>query len=280
MTSSPPATPAASTTTGSRPAGSQLASTTPRRGLLPAVSSSRVHDARCRRRPAVDLLRDRRRAGRPAAEPRRRASPTRRCTTSPKAWPAWSARSWSRRGRTGSPAVALRPTLHGDWASHVTVPIFLSGALAGRADRPAVAGADRCGPEVDAGLLQHGQRRPYRLDRTRRRSAVGWSSSTSTSPTRSRRHRRDRPRLVLDEFASFASGVSAQAPLPAIRFTERPNVAVARRTSPPRPLSSRSSSTTVRIGRTGRHPVDVLGGLLQLAARRHGRDALLRAAAR
>ena len=34
--------------------------------------------------------------------------------------------------------------------------------------------------------------------------------------------------LVLDEFTSFASGVSAQAPLPAIRFTQAPNVAAAR----------------------------------------------------
>ena len=33
--------------------------------------------------------------------------------------------------------------------------------------------------------------------------------------------------LVLDEFASFASGVSAQAPLPSIRFTDARNVAQA-----------------------------------------------------
>jgi hypothetical protein len=35
--------------------------------------------------------------------------------------------------------------------------------------------------------------------------------------------------LILDEFTSFASGVSAQAPLPAIRFTTAPNVATAQK---------------------------------------------------
>ena len=51
------------------------------------------------RRPALDLLRDRRRAGRQRRDARRPAWPTRRSTTSRRAWPAWSGRSWSPRAR-------------------------------------------------------------------------------------------------------------------------------------------------------------------------------------
>ena len=82
----------------------------------------------------------------------------------------------------------------------------------GRADRPAVAGADRRHPEDHAGVRQHGQRRPHRLDRPpdhqplarvprhlrgrqgARPSRAPWPPSSSTSSPASPRARRPRRR--------------------------------------------------------------------------------------
>ena len=88
------------------------------------------HHTGPQRGTALDLLRDRRRAGRQRGARRRPAWPTRPSTTSPRASSSWSARSWWRPG-TGpgrDPSLFDRRSMV-DWASHIKVPVFLSGAL-------------------------------------------------------------------------------------------------------------------------------------------------------
>ena len=83
--------------------------------------------------------------------------------------------------------------------------------------------------------------------------------------------------LVLDEFAGFASGVSSQAPLPAIRFTQRPDVATAQ-------AEFAAQTPLVRVlfdnGAGAVGPGDIestySADFSSLATGGHGHDALLR----
>jgi len=116
-------------------------------------------------RPAVDLLRDRRRAW-----GQRNASST--CLVNQ----VLHGQSESLSSLVGPKLVApgtgsgRDPSLFdrrsmSQWAAHITVPVFISRRARGRPDRTAVAGAAQCISPLDAGVRHHGQRRPHRLDR-------------------------------------------------------------------------------------------------------------------
>ena len=125
--------------------------------------------------------------------------------------------------------VALRPPLHGR-AGPPTSPSRSSSPARCRTSRPGRSGR-RCIdaiPKDDAGVRQHGQRWSHRLDRPPDDQPV----ARVPGPLRGRQGPRLDPNaldaLILDDFAAFGSRVSAQAPLPAIRFTNASDVATAR----------------------------------------------------
>ena len=108
------------------------ASTTPRPAatLVGGSAGAAGRHPGVRRGPALDLLRDRRRAGRVAAARPRPAWPTRPCTASPRACRRW----WGPRmvapgtGPGRDPSLFDRRSMT-QWATRITVPVFVSGAL-------------------------------------------------------------------------------------------------------------------------------------------------------
>jgi uncharacterized protein len=114
-----------------------------------------------------------------------------------------------------------------DWASHVKVPVFLSGALQDEQTGPqwpALIDAIPKSTPVFANMVNGGH-----IDSTDPQTISRWlefldiyvARKVPTQPNAL-------TTAVLDGFTGFASGVSSQAPFPAIRFTRAPNVAAAR----------------------------------------------------
>ena len=113
-----------------------------------------------------------------------------------------------------------------DWASHVTVPVFLSGALQDEQTGPqwpALIDAFPKTTPVFANMVNGGH-----IDSTDPQTLSRWLEfldiyvarkvPTDPSPLAA---------IFLDKFTGFASGVPSQAPLPAIRFTQATSVAAA-----------------------------------------------------
>ncbi len=114
-----------------------------------------------------------------------------------------------------------------DWASHIKVPVFLSGALQDEQTGPqwpALIDAIPKTTPLFATMVNGGH-----IDSTDPQTISRWlefldiyvADKVPTGPS-------PLAALILDEFTGFASGVSSQAPLPAIRFTSAPNVKTAR----------------------------------------------------
>ena len=113
------------------------------------------------------------------------------------------------------------------WATHITVPVFVSGALQDEQTGPQwpvlLTALPKSTP-VFANLVNGGH-----IDSTDPQIVSRWLEfldlyvadkvPTTPGPIAS---------LVLDEFTSFAAGTTGQAPLPAIRFTGATTVAQAR----------------------------------------------------
>lgn len=113
------------------------------------------------------------------------------------------------------------------WAGHVKVPVFLSGALQDEQTGPqwpALIDAIPKSTPVFANIVNGGH-----IDSTDPQTISRWLEFLDIYVARKVP---TPPGLLaakfLDEFTGFASGVSSQAPLPAIRFTQAPNVATAR----------------------------------------------------
>jgi uncharacterized protein len=113
------------------------------------------------------------------------------------------------------------------WASHIRVPVFLSGALQDEQTGPqwpALIDAIKRSTPLFANMVNGGH-----IDSTDPQTISRWlefldiyvAREVPTEPS-------SLASLVLDGFTGFASGVSAQAPLPTIRFTQAPNAATAR----------------------------------------------------
>jgi predicted acyl esterase len=114
-----------------------------------------------------------------------------------------------------------------EWASHVKVPIFVSGALQDEQTGPqwpALIDAVPKSTPLYSNMVNGGH-----IDSTDPQTISRWlefldiyvANEVPTAPSAL-------ASAVLDGFTGFASGVSAQAPLPAIRFTGDTNVAAAR----------------------------------------------------
>jgi uncharacterized protein len=114
-----------------------------------------------------------------------------------------------------------------DWAAHVTVPVFLSGALEDEQTGPQWTALINAIPKttpVFANMVNGGH-----IDSTDPQTISRWlefldlyvADKVPTQPT-------SLDAAILDKFASTASSVTAQAPLPALRFTTDPNVTAAR----------------------------------------------------
>ncbi len=114
-----------------------------------------------------------------------------------------------------------------EWASHITVPVFLSGALQDEQTGPqwpALIDAVPKATPLYANMVNGGH-----IDSTDPQTISRWlefldiyvADKVPTEPSAL-------ATVILDEFTGFASGVSTQAPLPAIRFTDAPNVSAAR----------------------------------------------------
>ena len=113
------------------------------------------------------------------------------------------------------------------WASHIRVPVFLSGALEDEQTGPqwpALIDAIKKSTPLFANMVNGGH-----IDSTDPQTISRWlefldiyvAREVPSEPS-------SLASLVLDGFTGFASGVSAQAPLPTIRFTQAPNLATAR----------------------------------------------------
>jgi predicted acyl esterase len=114
------------------------------------------------------------------------------------------------------------------WATRITVPVFISGAMQDEQTGPqwtALLSALPASTPVFANLVNGGH-----IDSTDPQIISRWlefldlyvADKVPTAPN-------PLAALVLDDFTSFAAGTSAQAPLPAIRFTGAKNLAQARR---------------------------------------------------
>ena len=115
-----------------------------------------------------------------------------------------------------------------EWATHITVPVFVSGA----------AQDEQTGPQWPALLDALPKKTPVfanlvngnHIDSTDPQIISRWlefldiyvADKVPTTPSLI-------GGIILDEFTSFASGISAQAPLPAIRFTSVKSVTTARK---------------------------------------------------
>ena len=127
----------------------------------------------------------------------------------------------------GRSAYLFNPRSMTVWASHITVPVFLSGALQDEQTGPqwpALIDAIPKTTPLFANMVNGNH-----IDSTDPQTMSRWLEFLDiyvarTVPTQ--------PGVLaaefLDKFAAFASGISSQAPLPAIRFTQAPNVATAK----------------------------------------------------
>jgi uncharacterized protein len=115
-----------------------------------------------------------------------------------------------------------------DWASHIKVPVFLSGALQDEQTGPqwpALINAVPKSTPLFANMVNGGH-----IDSTDPQTISRWlefldiyvARKVPTQPTAL-------AATILDQFTGFASGVPSQAPLPAIRFTDAKSLTVARR---------------------------------------------------
>lgn len=113
------------------------------------------------------------------------------------------------------------------WATTVKVPVFLSGALQDEQTGPqwpALIGAVPTTTPLYVNMVNGGH-----IDSTDPQTITRWlefldiyvADTVPTPPS-------SLGAVFLDEFASIASGFSTAAPLPAIRFTQAPNLAAAR----------------------------------------------------
>ena len=113
------------------------------------------------------------------------------------------------------------------WAGHIRVPVFLSGALQDEQTGPqwpALIDAIKKSTPLFANMVNGGH-----IDSTDPQTMSRWlefldiyvARKVPSEPS-------SLASLVLDGFTGFASGVSGQAPLPTIRFTQAPNLAAAR----------------------------------------------------
>jgi predicted acyl esterase len=114
-----------------------------------------------------------------------------------------------------------------DWASHIKVPVFLSGALQDEQTGPQWPALINAIPKTTplfANMVNGGH-----IDSTDPQTISRWlefldiyvARKVPTQPTAL-------AATILDQFTGFAAGVSSQAPLPAIRFTGAKNLAAAR----------------------------------------------------
>ncbi len=114
-----------------------------------------------------------------------------------------------------------------EWATHITVPVFISGAMEDEQTGPqwtALLSALPKTTPVYANLVNGGH-----IDSTDPQIISRWlefldiyvAGRVPTAPN-------GLEGAILDEFTSFSSGTSAQAPLPAIRFTTAKTAAKAR----------------------------------------------------
>ena len=121
-------------------------------------------------------------------------------------------------GQGRDPALFDRRSM-ADWAAHVNVPIFLSGALQDEQTGPqwpALIDAIPKSTPVFANMVNGGH-----IDSTDPQTISRWlefldiyvANKVPTQPN-------SLDALVLDDFASVAASVSAQVPLPALRFTD------------------------------------------------------------
>ncbi|MGA3148998.1 MAG: CocE/NonD family hydrolase [Acidimicrobiales bacterium] len=113
-----------------------------------------------------------------------------------------------------------------DWASHIRVPVFLSGALQDEQTGPqwpALIDAIPKTTPVFANMVNGGHidsADPQTISRWLEFLDIYVAGKVPTSPGAL-------AALFLDKFAAAASGISSQAPLPAIRFTQAADVATA-----------------------------------------------------
>ncbi len=114
-----------------------------------------------------------------------------------------------------------------EWASHVKVPVFLSIALQDEQTGPQSAGLIDAIPKstpVFANLVNGGHidsADPQTMSRWLEFLDIYVAGKVPTQPN-------VLAALVLDRFAATAANVSAEAPLPPVRFTSTPNVEAAR----------------------------------------------------
>ena len=114
-----------------------------------------------------------------------------------------------------------------DWAAHVNVPVFLSGALQDEQTGPQWPALIDAVPKttplfanmVNGGHIDSAD--PQTISRWLEFLDIYVADKVPSQPNALEA-------LVLDLFASTAASVSAQSPLPALRFTTAPDVATAR----------------------------------------------------
>jgi uncharacterized protein len=114
-----------------------------------------------------------------------------------------------------------------DWARHITVPVFLSGALQDEQTGPQWPALIDAIPKTTPvfATMVNGDH----IDSTDPQTITRWlefldiyvAGQVPTQPSAL-------GAIILDQFTVLASDVSGQAPLPAVRFTDAPNVGVAR----------------------------------------------------
>ena len=128
------------------------------------------------------------------------------------------------RGR--DPSLFVRRSMT-DWAHHVTVPVFLSGALQDEQTGPqwtALINAFPKSTPVFANMVNGDHidsADPQTISRWLEFLDLYVADRVPTRPSTI-------AGLVLDKFAAEAASVSSEAPLPPLRFTTAPSVAVAR----------------------------------------------------
>ena len=113
------------------------------------------------------------------------------------------------------------------WARHITVPVFVSGALQDEQTGPqwpSLLDAIPATTPVFANMVNGGH-----IDSTDPQTISRWLEFLDIYVARKVPTEPDTlAALFLDKFTAFASGVSAQAPLPPIRFTDAGDPAAAR----------------------------------------------------
>jgi predicted acyl esterase len=113
------------------------------------------------------------------------------------------------------------------WASHITVPVFVSGALQDEQTGPqwtALIDAIPKTTPVYANMVNGGH-----IDSTDPQTISRWLEFLDIYVAREvPKQPTALDATILDQFTGFASGVSSEAPLPAIRFTGDKSVAAAR----------------------------------------------------